>query len=355
MKRILSVQLVLLSLSLGCGSDEQTGPRQTVASDPQRIAADHAALTAAQFGDIDPGLAVATVDGTTITAGDVATYLALYPTLTVVQAVEDLVDIHAGRAIGEAATDVDYRDARVRGRALAWLRTNVWSNPEFSTPDPATVDEMVADPQYIVTYGTPALATVTHVLFTAEDTAEQTPERAAAAEALTARVRTALSGIERPLVGTDLLAAVAETIPDDDPALLGMELYSDAGLTFPREFSGPHAWIGLDSVVPRFAEASFESPLNQLIGPVQSYYGWHLIIVESRTEADLPSDEEIRQVLEARDVRRQRGLAVQGHVGQLLRSTPVLTYEDNVGLLSLSAEERVRLEASARGDRFRAE
>ena len=39
-------------------------------------------------------------------------------------------------------------------------------------------------------------------------------------------------------------------------------------------------------------------------------------------------------------------------MGQLLQRVPVATYEDNVSLLALSGEERIRMEAASRGERY---
>ena len=42
--------------------------------------------------------------------------------------------------------------------------------------------------------------------------------------------------------------------------------------------------------VPSFADASMEAPIGELYGPVESDFGWHLLIVDSRTK---PTFEEV--------------------------------------------------------------
>lgn len=353
--RAATATLTLAVALVGCSESETATPEEAIVSDSEIARAGRATAAAEVFGDgTDPNTAVARVGERTITAGEVAVYLRTFPSLTTEQAVEDLVDIVAGQAVDGAFPSVELRDARVRGRALAWVRRHLWDDPEVATPNPERVTEFMTETRHLTTFGSPELAVVTHVLFQAEGE-EQTELRGRNAEILADRIRSELTDMDRPIFGFDLLEAAARVVPEDDPLLDGMEIYSDDTLTFPEEYSGSRRWIGLDSVVPRFGEASFHSPLNQVIGPVLSQYGWHVMVVEERIPADLPPEERIREMAEERTRREQRSSYLQGTIARLLREVPIAAYEDNIGLLALPPEERLRQEAEARGDRFRGE
>lgn len=330
----------------------RTSPDEAL--DPAVAEADRAKAVDELFGPgAAPDQVVARLGDEPITAADLAVYLRMFPTLTTEQAVEDLVDIRAAAHIDATVPESDIRDARIRARAMAWVRRHFWEDPAVSVPDPERVREFVTETRHVTTFGSPELAVVTHVLFTAEGEEEQTPLRARNAEILAARIHAGLRDLGRPVYGFDLLRVAKEVIPEDDPLLDGMELYSDDTLTFPYEYSGSRRWVGLDSVVPGFADASFESEPNQVVGPVQSHYGWHVLVVEERIPPDLPDQATIVALAEERTRREQRSRLLHIRIGELLRSVPVAAYEDNIGLLALSPEERLRQEAAAHGERFR--
>jgi hypothetical protein len=344
---------LLLALSAGAPSCGASGDGNApVVVNPERVATDHAAATQRVFGGAaDPERVVATVGDARLTAGDVAVYLELHPSLTTEQAVQDLVDIHA---IADDALDTpaaDLRAAQARGQTIAWMQNRIWYHPDAAEPDPARVEEYLTDVRHTTLYGTPELAVVTHVLFSAEEP-EQSEERARGAEVLAQRLKDALADLDRPVYGFDLLEAFERLVPEDDPNLYGMLLYHDDTLTFPYEYSGSRRWVGLDSVAPGFAEASFESPLNTVVGPVRSMYGYHVLVVEERIPADLPSEEERVAIAEARalgDLRQQRTRAA---IEEVMAGARVQTFEDAIQLLAMPAEERLRRAAEAHGERF---
>ncbi len=45
---------------------------------------------------------------------------------------------------------------------------------------------------------------------------------------------------------------------------------------------GDLGWFGKDAMVGEFADATFAAPVGQPTGPVQTTFGWHLILVEER-------------------------------------------------------------------------
>lgn len=99
-------------------------------------------------------------------------------------------------------------------------------------------------------------ATLSHILVETEEEAEA-----------------ALARIEE---GEDF-AAVAADVSIDGSAQQGGSLGQD---------------VPLSNFVPEFAEAAAEAPLGEPVGPVQSEFGFHLILVDDRTEPDLDTMED---------------------------------------------------------------
>ena len=96
-------------------------------------------VTGRVFSGVSPERVVATVAGLEISAGHVAAYLEVFPTLTVEQAVDDLVDIFAASA---RATEADVEAAAVeiehatrQAYVLEWLGRRYTRNPEFAEPE----------------------------------------------------------------------------------------------------------------------------------------------------------------------------------------------------------------------------
>ncbi len=317
------------------------------------IAAERRAATTAVFSDeVDPEEVLASVGEHSVRAADVAAYLRIYPSLSVEQAAEDLIDTHIAQSLDFEAQEFDIHDARVRGRVIAWLRSQAWENEAVDVPDPAAVAEMLGDPANRTAFGTPELVTASHVLLNAEGE-EQTPEREAAAAEFAAQVRAELADLGRPVQGADLIRAAYQVIPGDEPVVEGMTLIADAALVFPREYAGAPNWNGIEAVVPEFGEAAFEAELNEVVGPVRSDYGWHVIVVETKLAEDFPDEAEMQRMAEERQVGHQRGEVLQQAVHRVILESQVVLFEENIALMALSADERVQLQAGENRERFR--
>ncbi len=49
---------------------------------------------------------------------------------------------------------------------------------------------------------------------------------------------------------------------------------------------GDLGWFGEGRMVPAFEEAAFAAPTGQVVGPIETSFGWHLIRVEARTDQE---------------------------------------------------------------------
>jgi len=123
-------------------------------------------------------------------------------------------------------------------------------------------------------------ACVSHILVS---TQERSPEDAlGAAQAIRARID----------AGEDF-AVIAQT-ESDDPGSAAQG--GDLGQCFDRNAN----------LVPEFLEASFEQPVGEVSDPVETTYGYHLILVRER---EVPDFEDVREQVEA-TLNNQRGSAI---------------------------------------------
>ena len=55
--------------------------------------------------------------------------------------------------------------------------------------------------------------------------------------------------------------------------------------------------FGKGQMVKEFEEAAFSAEIGQVVGPVQTQFGYHLIKVEKKNEATVASFEEVKEVI----------------------------------------------------------
>lgn len=62
---------------------------------------------------------------------------------------------------------------------------------------------------------------------------------------------------------------------------------------------GDLGWFGLGMMVKPFEDAVVSAPVGQVVGPVKTDFGWHLIVVEETREAAKPALDDVREELAA--------------------------------------------------------
>jgi parvulin-like peptidyl-prolyl isomerase len=81
----------------------------------------------------------------------------------------------------------------------------------------------------------------------------------------------------------ELLAQLTE---NEDPfALLAQNFSQDIGA---KEGGGDLGWFPMGSMVPEFEEAAFSTPAGEITGPVETQFGWHVILVHETAEEPEP-------------------------------------------------------------------
>lgn len=61
-----------------------------------------------------------------------------------------------------------------------------------------------------------------------------------------------------------------------------------------KDNGGLLGFFSRGQMVPAFEEAAFNGPLNEVSEPVQSRFGWHLILVEEKREKPLPKFDDVK-------------------------------------------------------------
>ena len=77
-----------------------------------------------------------------------------------------------------------------------------------------------------------------------------------------------------------------------DFAELAKEFSKDPGT---KDNGGLLGFFSRGQMVPQFEEAAFSAALNEVSEPVQSRFGWHLILVEEKRQKPLPNFDEVKE------------------------------------------------------------
>ena len=87
-----------------------------------------------------------------------------------------------------------------------------------------------------------------------------------------------------------------------DAIVKGETAFEDAA----REFSscpsnaqgGDLGEFGRGQMVPEFDQVAFEAEIGQVVGPVKTQFGYHLVKVENRKEASVMAFDEVKSYIE---------------------------------------------------------
>ncbi len=88
-------------------------------------------------------------------------------------------------------------------------------------------------------------------------------------------------------------------------------LAQEHGTDGTKERGGDLGWFDEGQMVPAFAEAAFGAEEGVVVGPVETQFGWHLILVTGQREAPVPTFEEMRQQLAQEAARAAAGEKVE--------------------------------------------
>ncbi|MEO0680777.1 MAG: peptidylprolyl isomerase [Pseudomonadota bacterium] len=72
------------------------------------------------------------------------------------------------------------------------------------------------------------------------------------------------------------------------------DVAAEHGTDGTRTRGGDLGWFTRDRMVPPFAEAAFAAPEGEVTEPVQTQFGWHLILVTGKRDQPIPPFEQVR-------------------------------------------------------------
>ncbi len=339
--------LLLGGLLLSCAGDEPASSSATQAGNDERVAALLAQHSAGLLAVTD---VVARVNGEDITAGELVLYMEVFPQLTPEAALQDLVDMHlaAARARAELPdSDLLADDGRIMGRAMHWLQQEVWATSDAIDEEGSA--EILNEPGYTAIFGNPELRRASHVLMMFLPESTEADKEWALVRLGEIRQELLQRGEVWPVDLKEMVDAyVAEA------AEHRINFIYDLHMVFPRRFSGPSRWGGLDAVVDEFGDAAFAPDASEgdLLGPVQTQFGHHLILLEQKYEAELLPYEERAAI--ARDfvhTQAMVGLFSERTQALIQRMELVMDY-DVLNLLAQSPDERMAMEQQLRAERY---
>lgn len=84
-----------------------------------------------------------------------------------------------------------------------------------------------------------------------------------------------------------------------DAITSGEKVFEEAAQAFSKCPSGQRGGdlgaFGKGQMVPEFEKSAFEAEIGQVVGPVQTQFGYHLIKVEAKNEAEVSAFEEVKE------------------------------------------------------------
>lgn len=101
----------------------------------------------------------------------------------------------------------------------------------------------------------------------------------------------------------------------------GKKTFEDAAKEFStcpsKERGGDLGEFGKGQMVKEFEDAAFAAEIGQVVGPVQTQFGYHLIKVEKKNEATVVAFEQIKENLRTNLLQQKQGLAYNKKVAEL--------------------------------------
>ena len=75
--------------------------------------------------------------------------------------------------------------------------------------------------------------------------------------------------------------------------------------------------FGKGQMVPEFEQAAFEAEIGQVVGPVQTQFGFHLIKVEAKNEAEVAAFAEVKENIKRNLIQQKQNSAYDEKVAEL--------------------------------------
>lgn len=81
-----------------------------------------------------------------------------------------------------------------------------------------------------------------------------------------------------------------------------------------KEKGGDLGYFGKGQMVPEFEKAAFEAVIGEVSAPVKTQFGYHLILVEDKKEAQVMDFESVKNQLEEKTVTAEKTECLHGNI-----------------------------------------
>jgi hypothetical protein len=339
---------ILLGLCLvGCSNGTDPGADATRVGSDERV---RELVASSTSGALEASSVIASVNGSSILAGELVTYLQVFPALTPEAALQDLIDLRlAAASARESLTNAPQlaNDGRVMGRAMHWLQREVWANSDAVSEEGSS--EVLNEPGYTAIFGNPELRRASHVLMMFLPESTDADKDWALNRLGEIRQELLQRGEVWPVDLKEVVGAYVE-----EAAGHRINFIYDLHMTFPRRYSGPARWGGLDAVVDEFGDAAFDPAASEgdLLGPVQTQFGHHLILLEQKYDPELlPYPERVEIARDFVHTQAMVGIFSERTQALIQRMDLIMDY-DILNLLAQSPDERMAMEQQLRTERY---
>jgi len=180
------------------------------------------------------------------------------------------------------------------------LRQRKWMESQLPASAAVTEDEVKTYyKENINEFKQPELVRASHILVRVEEGAEE-----AVVEA-------------KKKIAEDLLAAAKK---GEDFGKLAKEHSEDPSA---KENSGDLNYFPRERMVPEFAEAAFSARKDSIVGPVRTQFGWHVIKVTDKKEAQTLPLEQVKKDIEDYLKQGKQQAAIDGVIQKLRESADI--------------------------------
>ena len=101
----------------------------------------------------------------------------------------------------------------------------------------------------------------------------------------------------------------------------GEKTFEEAAAEFSKcpssQRGGDLGAFGKGQMVPEFEKAAFEAEIGQVVGPVQTQFGYHLIKVEAKNEAQVAAFDEVKESIKRQLVQQKQNQIYTATVDEL--------------------------------------
>jgi peptidyl-prolyl cis-trans isomerase C len=96
-----------------------------------------------------------------------------------------------------------------------------------------------------------------------------------------------------------------------------------------KDKGGELGWFGRGKMVPEFENVAFSTPKGQIASPVKTRFGWHIIMVEDKTEVDATPFEQAKESIRTKLSSKKKQDMLESQVKDLKTKVKLKIHSEN--------------------------